>query len=169
MEYTDLVFTIIVYSFSSLEIYNDPLDIIFENKNIDFHYLLIWKNKDIINNDKKYLIKDEYNEKNFTFFIDKISKYLIDQRYIKINDCPIIGIYSPTNINNISQMISIWRTRVNKYGIKNIIILGFLNNVNIKLKNGEKPLDNYVYIHSYNNLPSYKMNSKKICHYYILI
>ena len=162
-------FGIYYYSFSNLEIYNDPLDIIFENKNIDFHYLLIWKNKDIINNDKKYLIKDEYNEKNFTFFIDKISKYLLDQRYIKINDCPMIGIYSPTNISNINQMISIWRARVNKYGIKNIIILGFLNNVNIKLKKGEKPLDSYAYIHSYNNLPSYIMNSKKIYHYYGLI
>ena len=32
-------FGIYYYSFSSLEIYNDPLDIIFENKNIDFHYI----------------------------------------------------------------------------------------------------------------------------------
>ena len=162
-------FGIYYYSFSSLEVYNDPLDIIFDNKNIDFHYLLIWKNEDVINNDKKYLIKDEYNEKNFAFFIDKISKYLLDQRYIKINDCPIIGIYSPSNIININQMISIWKTRVGEYGIKNITILGFLNNFNIKLQKGEKPLDSYVYIHSYNNLPSYIMNSKKIYHYYGLI
>ena len=92
--------------YSSIKIVNEALDIIFDNKSLSFNYLLILKNdNDIINNSLKHLIKEEKKENKLVNFIEEINKYLLDERYIRINNAPIIGIYSLDNITYINNLI----------------------------------------------------------------
>ena len=126
--------------------------------------LLIWANENWTRRwnglNKKILIKQEYNDNDPINFIIDIKKYLIDKRYIKINEKPIIGLYEPKNIPNLEKIIYIWREESIKIGIGKIFILATLNNnsynefKNIKLFNGVyefSPRDSFNYKIKYSN------------------
>ena len=155
--------------YNSLEKINEQINIIYNNKSIDFNYLLILKTENLENNDIKALTKSEYNDDKSLDFIDKISKYLLDDRYIRVKDAPIIGIDNPENITNSNEMILFWRKKILKYGIKKIFILGTLNNNNISYINKEILVDGYVYLPTYKNIEPYEFNSKIIYSYHGLI
>ena len=74
---------------------------------------MIWANEDWTRRWNGYegniLIKQEYKETDPYNFIKDIKKYIIDERYIKINNKSILGIYEPIKIPNLSNTISIWR------------------------------------------------------------
>ena len=76
-------------------VFNSPLDIMIDNKQLDFNFLLIWEP------DLKYDKKKKNKDMNFKIskFCSDISKYVMDKRYIKFNnERPIIGINN-TDIN----------------------------------------------------------------------
>ena len=68
------------YFWSSIKnVFNDPLDIIISNPDLNIKFILIWQNNDFFGL-KNYL----YN--NMSDFFIAIKKYIIDERYIKINN-----------------------------------------------------------------------------------
>ena len=157
-------FGIYYYWFSGRRLLETPLDLFLNNKNLDFKFLLIWANENWTRRwnglNKKILIKQEYNDNDPINFIIDIKKYLIDKRYIKINEKPIIGLYEPKNIPNLKKIISIWREESIKRGIGEIFILATLNNnsfdefKNMKLFNGVyefSPRDSFNYKIKYSN------------------
>ena len=85
------------------------------------------------------LIQQKYKKKDPINFIKDIKKYIIDSRYIKINNKKVIGIFEPFLIPNISQFISIWRNKSIEYEIGEIYILICQNHYKwkktLKLKN----------------------------------
>ena len=133
-------FGIYYYWFSGKKYYEKTMEFIFENKNIDFHYLLIWSNKNLkINNEIK--IKQKYEDNYAEKFFDDIKKYLNDSRYIRNNGKPIIGLYKPEKIIDLKITISIWRQRAKESGIGEIFILGRINNKNYENIINSKELD----------------------------
>ena len=151
-------FGIYYYWFSGKRLLESPLDLFLNNKNLDFNFLLIWANENWTRRwnglNKKILIKQEYNYNDPINFIIDIKKYLIDKRYIKINEKPIIGLYEPMNIPNLEETISLWRKESINLGIGEIFILVTLNNntydefKNIGLFNGVyefSPRDSFNY------------------------
>ena len=91
-------------------LYDFPLKLIV-NIDIEFHFFLIWKNDYIINKKKKKFNKDNKE------LIEDIEKYIIDSKYIKINEKPVIGIYEPLKIKNLAR----------EKGIGELFILANLN------------------------------------------
>ena len=151
-------FGIYYYWFSGKRLLEKPLDIFLNNKDIKFNFLLIWANENWTRRwdglNSKILIKQEYNENDPINFIRDIKKYLIDDRYIKLNEKPIIGIYEPLKIPNLNETIFIWRRESKKVGIGEIYILVALNSYNykefenIKIFNGVyefPPRDSFIY------------------------
>ena len=114
-------FGIYYYWFSGKRLLEKPLDLFLNNKDIDFKFLLIWANEDWTRRwngyEGKVLIKQEYKKSDPYDFIKDIKKYIIDERYIKINNKPILGIYEPKKIPNLSNTISIWREESKNIGI----------------------------------------------------
>ena len=131
-------FAIYYYWFSQKSLFEKPLKIILENKDINYPFLLVWKNvncSELFNNLNISNIL-QFNEKDSEKFIKDIKKYLIDERYIKINNKPVIGIFDYYNINNLNKTIKIWRDKSREYGIGEIYILINLINYNTEsLKN----------------------------------
>jgi len=129
-------FGIYYYWFSGKRLLEKPLDILLNNKEIEFKFLLIWANEDWTRRWNGYegqiLIQQEYNEIDPYNFIKDIKKYIIDRRYIKINDKPIIGLYEPKKVPNISRTISIWRETSKKIWLGEIFIIACLNDNNYK-------------------------------------
>ena len=119
-------FAIYYYWSNGKIIYDKPLNIIYENNNIEFNYMLIWKNENILNENNEILFEQKYDENNYDKFILDIQKYLNDKRYIKIEGKPVIGIFNYNNIPKLNEMISIWRKKSKDLGIGDIYIISCL-------------------------------------------
>ena len=133
-------FGIYYYWFSGKRLLEKPLDLLLNNKEINFKFLLIWANEDWTRRWNGYegniLIKQEYKESDPYNFIKDIKKYIIDERYIKINNKSIIGIYEPIKIPNLSNTISIWKEESKNIGIGELYIIVCLNIYNFdEMKN----------------------------------
>ena len=124
-------FGIYYYWFSGKRLLETPLNIILNNKDIDFKFLLIWANENWTRRwnglNKKILIKQEYRDIDPINFINDIKTYIIDKRYIKINGKPIIGLYEPKSLPYLDKTISKWREASEKIGLGEIFILATLN------------------------------------------
>jgi len=129
-------FGIYYYWFSGKRLLEKPLDIFLNSKELKFKFLLIWANEDWTRRwngyEGKILIKQEYKENDAINFIKDIKKYIIDERYIKINNKPIIGLYEPNKIPNLSNTISNWRKESNNLGIGEIYIIVCLNDYSLE-------------------------------------
>ena len=165
-------FGIYYYWFSGKTLLEKPISIILKNKDIDFKFFLIWANENWTRkwdgNDKYILIKQEYKKEDPEKFIKDIKKYCIDNRYIKINRKPIIGIYEASKIPNINETIFIWRTKAKEYEIGEIYILVTLNKEtveyfqNMNLFNGA-----YQFSPRDSMFESNKIKSKSNSNYYL--
>jgi hypothetical protein len=166
-------FAIYYYWFSGKTIYDKPLNIIYKNEN-KFHYMLIWKNEKVINENNEVILEEKYEENDSCNFIKDIKKYLIDKLYIRKNKKPIIGIYNIKAIPNLREYILQIRQKAKEFELGEIFIISCLNglkiseinNMNIfdgvyktppkdlietQIKNTE---DNYIYYYSlfFNNI-----------------
>ena len=123
-------FGIYYYWFSGKRLLEKPLDIFLSNIDIYFKFLLIWANEDWTRRWNGYegsiLIKQEYKENDIYDFIKDIKKYIIDKRYIKVNDKPVIGLYEPKKIPNLSNTILNWRNKAKEIGFDDIYIIACL-------------------------------------------
>ena len=123
-------FAIFYYWFSGTKLYDEELNIFIENKEINFHFLIIWKNDNYeinINNTKKILIKQEYNEKDPKILIKDIKKFLISKNYIKINEKPVLFIYEYSKLLKIKNFLINLRKEAIENNIGEIFILGNMN------------------------------------------
>ena len=138
-------FGIYYYWFSGKRLLEKPIDIILNNKKIKFKFLLIWANEDWTRRwngfEGKILIRQEYEKYDPYNFIEDIKKYIIDQRYIKINGKAIIGLYEPKKILNLSNTISTWRESAKKLGLGEIYIISCLNSHSYKMMKDLKLFD----------------------------
>jgi hypothetical protein len=121
-------FAFYYYWFSGKTIFDIPLRII-SKLNINFSFMLIWKNENIINSKKEIVIKEKYNNNYAKKFILDIKKYLLNDKYIRIEGRPVIGLYNPKNIKNLKEIILIWRKTAKKYNI-HIYIISAVNEIN---------------------------------------
>ena len=124
-------FGIYYYWFSGKKVLQKPLDNFMKHSHIEFHFLLIWANENWTKKwnggDQEILIKQEYRQNDPQKYIKDIKKYIIDRRYIRIDNKPVLGLYEPSKIPNLARTISIWREKSKELGIGNIFILICMN------------------------------------------
>ena len=154
-------FGIYYYWFSGKRLLEKPLDIFIKNKEIKFNFFLIWANEDWTRRwngyEGKILIKQMYKEYDSYNFIKDIKKYIIDERYIKIDNKPIIGIYEPKKILSLSTTILNWRKESKKIGLGEIYILVCLNNYGL---NEMKELKLFDAVYEFSPRDSLKYSTK---------
>ena len=122
--------------------FNEPLDIIMNYNNLDMPFLLIFRN-------------ENKNMKN-NIFNYKISKYFFDNRYIRINNKPIIGIYNPEEIPNLENNIMALRKLLKKEDNEEIFILGSCKEKNIDKLIKMNIFDGFLDSTSYDSLKPQK-------------
>ena len=124
-------FAIYYYWFSGKRLLEKPINILLNNKDIKFPFLLIWANENWTRKwdgkEKDILIKQEYKEGDPELFIEDIKKYLVDTRYIKINKKPVVGIYEPSKIPKLKETIMTWREKSREIKIGELFILVCMN------------------------------------------
>ena len=131
-------FGIYYYWFNGTKLFEEPLKLYFVNKDIDFPFLLIWRNGNFTynnscRNSKIVGIQQDYYQKEMPELIIKdIIPYLNDSRYIRIEGRHIIGIHEVVKINNLKFIISKWRKVSKTYGIKKLFIIASMNEYSLE-------------------------------------
>ena len=117
--------------YSGKTILKKPINLFLKHSHINFKFLLIWANENWSKRwdgrDKEILIKQEYKGSDPYNFIINIKKYIIDNRYIKIDNKPILGLYEPSKIPKLKKTMTIWRKKSREIGIGEIFILICIN------------------------------------------
>ena len=101
------------YRFNGKRVLDVPLARHFKDQTLDMPFLICWANENWTKawdgQDKEILIKQEHNFEDDLNFIKDIAPMLIDNRYTKINNKPVILIYRTNLWKNMKITTDIWR------------------------------------------------------------
>jgi len=137
-------FCIYYYCEPQKEIFNNPLDIIIDNKDLDINFFITWNNEKNLTDKNILLINEQLK------FLFNLKKYINDERYIKIEGIPMIGIYNPKDISDLKKTISIWREKAKEFGIGELFIVAMCNE-----KNNITELNDYQIFNAFVDLTFY--------------
>lgn len=103
------------YWFSGQRILEKPVENLIVNKDIDIRFCLCWANEnwtrtwDGLAHD--ILLQQKYQNDDPARFIDDVTIYFEDHRYIRIDGRPVILVYKANSIPNVDYVFRTWRTR----------------------------------------------------------
>lgn len=102
-------FSIYQYWFGSKQLMNRPMEILLENPDIDIHYSVCWANESWTRTwyglSNHVLMEQEYgNEEDWKRHFEYLLKFFNDERYIKINNRPLLQIYRSFDIKELKDM-----------------------------------------------------------------
>ena len=117
------------YWFSGKRLMEKPLDIFLDNPNeLNFPFCLCWANENWTRRwdgmEHDVLIAQEHLPQDNLKFIEDISKYIKDKRYIKIENKPVIIVYRPSILDNAKETFKIWREYCRNNDIGEIYLIG---------------------------------------------
>lgn len=101
------------YWFNGKRIMEKPVNMLLENKDIDFPFCIMWANEnwtrtwDGFEND--VLIAQDYHDEDDIPFINDLGRHFKDERYIRIDGRPLFFLYRPGIIPNSKETILKWR------------------------------------------------------------
>lgn len=122
------------YWFNGKKVLDLPLRQLLENDDLDFPFCINWANENWTKRwdgqDKDIILEQNYSDENNYKFIDDLKDILLDKRYIRINNKPIVMIYRPLDIPDIKNNVSKWRKYLKEIGIGEVLFImdnSFLN------------------------------------------
>jgi len=117
------------------QIFPKPVEIFKNDENIKLNYCFCWANETWITTwhgkDPKELMKQVYGkndewEKHIRYLI----KHFKTEKYIKINDRPVLFIYKPHEITDYEEMLNYWNKILLEEGLKPIYIIEYVSSKN---------------------------------------
>ncbi len=114
------------YWFSGKRLLDEPLDDMLGDPNSDMPFCLCWANENWTRRwdgrDSEVLIAQKYAIGDDLAFIRSIAPFLKDRRYIKVENKPILLVYSPQKMPDAKMSAKVWRNycRENDIGEINI-------------------------------------------------
>lgn len=112
------------YWFGGKILMDKPLEQMLQNKKVDIPFCLTWANENWTRRwdgqESDVLIAQSHSEQDSLEFIRHLIKYFTDERYIRINGCPLLLIYRANIIPNMKETLDLWRAEVKKHGIKDL-------------------------------------------------
>lgn len=120
------------YWFNGKILMDQPLINMLNNKKIYTNFCLSWANESWSRtwngNDKNYLIKQEYSGKeDWRRHFEYLLKFFKDSRYIKIDNKPMLLLYTSSRIADCEEMVAYWNGKCIEEGFKGIYIVETLN------------------------------------------
>ena len=143
------------------KILEKPAELLLKNKDIDMPFCFCWANDSWarswskISNTNQWaekfetkkgsqiLLEQGYGDKqDWKKHFDYLVEFFIDDRYIKVNNCPLFIIYRPESIACLGEMIDVFNDSIREYGYPGICFLG------ANLTKALPKLDAAIYVHA---------------------
>lgn len=90
------------YWFDGKKLLNKPIERMLENKKLDFPFCICWANENWTRawdgKEDEILMKQTFSKEDCKNFIEEMSKYFLDPRYITINEKPLLVLYRIDNV-----------------------------------------------------------------------
>lgn len=123
-----------------------PVEMMLKNKDIDIPFCLSWANENWTRRwdggNHEIIVEQDYDDlTDLKNHVDYLCQFFKDERYIKIDGRPLLLIYKPELIPNLTKTMKIIRNRARKNGFEDLeIIVQFpkflLNNHQLELFDG---------------------------------
>lgn len=110
------------YWFDGKLLLEKPVEQYLEDKSLDLPFCLCWANEHWTNSwaagGYKVLIEQRYgDEKQWKEHFEYLNKFFSDERYIKVDNKPLMIIYRPELIECLNPMIDYWQKLAKEYGL----------------------------------------------------
>jgi glycosyltransferase involved in cell wall biosynthesis len=119
-------FCFYLYWFTGKKLLEKPLDNYLSDSSLDLPFCVCWANENWSRRwdglDQDILIEQHYSPEDDINFIENVSKYLRDPRYIRINDKPLLLVYRPKLFPDIKATVMRWRNWCEVNGIGEIYL-----------------------------------------------
>lgn len=121
------------YWFNGKRLLDQPIDGMLGQKDLDMPFMLCWANENWTRRwdglDEDILIKQEYSfeddKEHIRWLCEKIFP---DERYIRVNDCPVFAIYRHNLFPDIKKTAELWRKIAKEeYGFKDLYLMAVEN------------------------------------------
>ena len=120
-------FNFYYYWFGGKVLMHEPFEILLKNKDIDINFCITWANENWTRawdaSENEVLIKQEHSNNDSIKFIQSLYKYFNDERYIYIDNKPVLIIYRCDIIPNIKETVQLWREEVKEAGYDGIYLI----------------------------------------------
>lgn len=122
------------YWYNNKPLMEKPLENLLKWKDIDQKFLFFWSNCDWFyseptNNKRSMMLRQEYGEeKQWKIHIDYLLRFFKDERYICVDDKPVIVIYRPGEIPNFEAMIAFFDNECKNAGFRGIYVIEHMFN-----------------------------------------
>jgi lipopolysaccharide biosynthesis protein len=125
------------YWFSGKLLLERPAELLLKNKEIDGNFCFSWANETWARTwngqDKNVLIKQGYGDReDWIKHINYLMDFFKDDRYIKIDNKPVLLIYNSHKIEKLDKMLSVWNVELKKNNMETICFIDTLNSFNHK-------------------------------------
>ncbi|MFC5469667.1 glycoside hydrolase family 99-like domain-containing protein [Cohnella suwonensis] len=116
------------YWFTGKRLLERPVDQLLAHPEIDLPFCLCWANENWSRRwdgeENDILMEQKYSEEDDLNFIQDLTRYLKDRRYIRINGKPVVMVYRPGLFPDFKKTAKQWREYCTKEGIGEIQLLG---------------------------------------------
>ena len=122
------------YWFGGKLLLEKPMEQMLQNKDIELPFCICWANEPWSKTwvgEKKVLYPQKYgDEKEWIEHFMYLLPFLMDERYIKKDDKPLVFIYKPEQVTCLPEMVTCWKDLAIKNGLKGLTVAGKYIDVN---------------------------------------
>lgn len=136
------------YWFNGKMLLEKPMENMLNNKNIDLPFCISWANETWsrrwTGQEKEILIRQEYGgERDWKNHIEYLIPFFKDERYIKVNNKPVMLIYTTSKLEKCDEMVEYWNNYLKEEGFAGIYIAETLSMYQIEpsLKNSSAQVE----------------------------
>jgi lipopolysaccharide biosynthesis protein len=109
------------YWFNGRKLLEKPLRNMLDDARVAIPFCLCWANHNWTRRwdglDQEMLLEQTYDETTYTRFIDDLAPYLNDERYIRVDNKPVLLVYQADQVRNPKDAVRVWRSHArHKYG-----------------------------------------------------
>lgn len=121
-------FSFYQYYFKGHKLMYKPMETLLENPDIDIHYCICWANETWTRTwydlENEVLIAQEYgDEKDYREHFEYLLKFFKDDRYIKVDNKPLLQIYKTFDIENLKEMMDCFNKWAKEAGFDGLYIV----------------------------------------------
>jgi glycosyltransferase involved in cell wall biosynthesis len=120
-------FNFYYYWFDGKVLMHKPFEILLEHKEIDINFCITWANENWTRRwdgqENDILIAQNHSEEDSIKFLDSLYKYFNDDRYIRIDNKPVLIIYRANIIPKMKETVELWRKKAKKDGFEGLYLI----------------------------------------------